>query len=299
MPNDTTWQRRLRIATGPGVSLHVAEAGDGPPLLLLHGFPDNGDLWRPMVAQLAGRHRVWAPDLRGFRFSDKPEGTAAYTVAHLLQDVLALAGAMSPDEPVCIAGHDWGGMLAWGFAACHPARVRRLAVANAPHPARFAQLLRSDARQRQASAYITALSAPGAHAALSADGFARLRALLDGPDSPCPPEELDAALQGWQVTGALQAMLNWYRALGSPAELAEATLTFPTLPSVDGTVPAPTLLLWGERDQAFVPGNLVGLERWVPRLRIERFAQAGHWLPREQPQAMAAALLAFFAEHDA
>jgi epoxide hydrolase 4 len=280
-------RRTLRLQVAVDVELHVVEAGLGAPLLLLHGFPDNGDLWQPLAMALQATHRLWMPDLRGYRHSDKPAGVASYGIDALLEDVRALCDAMAGRSPgrVALAGHDWGGLLAWVFAARHPERVERLIVCNVPHPQRLAELLRDDAAQREASSYMDRLRTPGAEAALAADDCARLRALMRHSLPDLAAAELDALAAGWSAPGALTAMLNWYRA-NAVSDLARCC----------GRIEAPTLLLWGEQEGSFVPANLERLERLVPRLALRRFADAGHWLPRQRPAEVAQAMIAFLQE---
>jgi pimeloyl-ACP methyl ester carboxylesterase len=281
---------RLWVATAPDVDLDVAVVGAGAPLLLLHGFPDNRDLWQALVPALAAHHRLWMPDLRGYRQSSKPPLVDDYSLHKLVADVRVLAdkASCSPNGRVCVAGHDWGGMLAWAFAALHPERVERLVIFNAPHPCRFAELLRTDAAQQAASSYVQRLAAPGAEDAMAANGHERMRLLMQQSLPRMSPDDLQNLAAGWAVPGALPAMLNWYRALDIHNPHA-----VPNVSPASGDIAAPTLLLWGERDGAFVPDNLLTLERWVPHLTLRRFADAGHWLPREKPVEVAAAMLAF------
>ena len=283
----------LRVPAADGVWLHLSQSGEGAPLLLLHGFPDNADLWQPLVPALSRSHRLWMPDLRGYRHSDKPAAVADYAINRLVADVKALVDAMAGEQParVALGGHDWGGMLAWAFAARHPQNVERLVIFNAPHPCRFAELLQCDPAQREASSYAQRLSAAGAEALLAADGHARLRSLMQQSLPTMPADELEALAAGWAAPGALTAMLNWYRALN-----LRNSHSVPDLAPASGLIEAPTLLFWGEQDGSFVPANLEGLERWVPRLHIQRFADAGHWLPREKPEAVAVAMLDFLTE---
>ncbi|HLL17789.1 MAG TPA: alpha/beta hydrolase, partial [Rubrivivax sp.] len=171
---------RLWVATAPDVDLDVAVVGAGAPLLLLHGFPDNRDLWQALVPALAAHHRLWMPDLRGYRQSSKPPLVDDYTLHKLVSDVRVLADKAcgSPNGRVSLAGHDWGGMLAWAFAALHPERVERLVIFNAPHPCRFAELLRTNAAQQAASSYVHRLALPGAEEAMAANGHERMRSLM-------------------------------------------------------------------------------------------------------------------------
>ena len=133
------------VATN-GINLHCAVDGDGPLVVLLHGFPECWYSWRHQIAALAPRFRAVAPDLRGYNLSDKPAGVAAYALPELVADVRGLVEAFGEREAV-IVGHDWGGAVAWTFAMEHPEATRRLVVMNCPHPAIFAQHLGTNGRQ--------------------------------------------------------------------------------------------------------------------------------------------------------
>src|SRR5438034_486804 len=139
----------LTVATN-GVNLHCAVDGDGPLVILLHGFPECWYSWRHQIAALAPRFRAVAPDLRGYNLSDKPPDVAAYALPELVADVRGLVEAFGERQAV-IVGHDWGGAVAWTFAMEHPEATRRLVVMSCPHPAIFAQHLRTDRRQLASS----------------------------------------------------------------------------------------------------------------------------------------------------
>src|SRR5579875_4028836 len=125
------------------VRLHYVEAGEGPLVVLLHGFPDFWYGWRHQIPALArAGFRVVAPDLRGYNLSSRPEGVQAYTVRRLAADVRELI-AERGESQADIAGHDWGAIVAWALAAWHPDAVRRLAILNVPHPRRMAEGLRT------------------------------------------------------------------------------------------------------------------------------------------------------------
>src|SRR3712207_2391582 len=119
-----------REATLNGVRLHYVEAGTGPLVLLLHGFPEFWYSWRHQIPALAGRFRVVAPDLRGYNETAKP--ASGYDVDTLVEDTAALVRALG-EERCLLVGHDWGGAIAWETAARHPHLVERLAILNAPH----------------------------------------------------------------------------------------------------------------------------------------------------------------------
>jgi pimeloyl-ACP methyl ester carboxylesterase len=276
-----------------GVRLHVAQAGQGSPVLLLHGFPDHWRLWQPLMGALAPAHRMMAPDLRGINLSDKPPAVTDYDIAHLVDDVLALIDHLG--GRCALVGHDWGGLLAWTVAALHPQRVSRLAVFNAPHPCRFAQQLKSSPQQREASAYAMRLRQPGVEQHLADKDFELLWAVRsDNRRGPAWDAERRACVQAWSQPGALTAAVNWYRALNIEAALGpQGVASVPDLGGASGVVNVPTLVVWGERDGSFPAACLDGLEQWVPDLLVHRQADGGHWLLEEQP-ALAAALLADF-----
>ena len=124
--------RHQRIAAD-GIHLHVVAAGKGPPVILLHGFPENWHSWRKQIPVLAAAgFSVLAPDLRGYNLSDRPADQSAYRLEHLVRDVAALVRATGHPRSHII-GHDWGGVIAWAFAGQYPQLVDKLVVLNAPH----------------------------------------------------------------------------------------------------------------------------------------------------------------------
>src|SRR5438874_5615782 len=127
------WTHREAVVNG--VRLHWVEAGDGPPVLLLHGFPEFWYAWRHQLPALArAGFRAVAPDLRGYNESDKPHGVRNYHLDLLAADVAGLIAHLGGGR-ACVVGHDWGGVVAWRLAMLRPAVVERLAILNAPHPA--------------------------------------------------------------------------------------------------------------------------------------------------------------------
>ncbi|MEA3035178.1 MAG: hypothetical protein QOH04_937, partial [Sphingomonadales bacterium] len=161
-----------RIALATGVTLNVAVAGSNAqsPLILLHGFPESHRTWRHQIEALAADHLVVAPDQRGFAGSDKPDGVENYETGRIVADVMALADALGIDR-FALAGHDWGGAVAWAAALQHPLRVRRLIIVNAPHPLIFQKSVIEDEAQRAASQYIRAFRSPMMEAGIRAMGL--------------------------------------------------------------------------------------------------------------------------------
>src|SRR5262245_59179859 len=153
-----------------GVRLHYARAGRGPLIVFLHGFPEFWYEWKYQIAEFSTDHTVAAPDMRGYNLSSKPAGLSEYAVPTLVEDVRALASELlktAGGERFTLVAHDWGGVVAWVFAALHPEMLDRLVIVNAPHPTIFTRLLREDPAQQQASGYMLMFRGPQAEAALS------------------------------------------------------------------------------------------------------------------------------------
>jgi pimeloyl-ACP methyl ester carboxylesterase len=286
----------LSFLPAAGVQLHVAQAGQGTPVLLLHGFPDHWRLWEPLMHALAPRHRVMAPDLRGINLSDKPAAEADYAIDRLVEDVLALIEHLG--GRCTLVGHDWGAMLAWTVAARHPERVSRLAIFNAPHPCIFAQQLLSNPAQRAASGYVQRLCAPAAAERLAFNHFEGLWSVkADGRNTPDRQAERAHCEAAWSQAGALRAALNWYRAMDFAAALSPPGLpAMPSLAGASGRIEMPTLVVWGERDGSFPVECLNDLPQWVPQLTLRRVPEGGHWLLHEQPERVTPWLVDFLGE---
>jgi pimeloyl-ACP methyl ester carboxylesterase len=258
-----------------GVRLHYAESGaahGGAPIVMLHGFPELWYAWRHQLVELGRTHRVIAPDLPGYGLSSRPREIDAYSVERVVGQLVALCDALGADR-LHLVGHDWGGALAWAFAARHPDRVARLVIVNAPHPATFRRELRRSPRQMLASSYVLLFRSRLAEPVLRAGGYALLDRLVRRGLREGWLTEQDAAVYraAWREPGALTGGLNYYRA------------SRPHTGPRDDRVTVPTLVLWGDRDRYLRPGLLRGLERHVPDLRIERVADATHWIVHERP----------------
>jgi pimeloyl-ACP methyl ester carboxylesterase len=291
--------QRLPLATG--ITLNVASAGPegGEPILFLHGFPESHRTWRHQLAGLSDLYRVYAPDQRGFAASDRPEGVENYETDRTVADVMALADALGL-ERFTLAGHDWGGAVAWTAALTHPNRVKRLIVVNAPHPLVFQKSLIEDEAQREASQYISFFRSPAAEGAIAGMGLETFldKVMLSHADATkLPPEERRHYLDDWSQPGVLTTMLNWYRAskivVPAPGEEASAPLwthaPFPKLPM-------PTLVVWGLKDTALLPVQLDGLHDLIEDLRLVTSPTASHFITWEEPETVTAAIRDFMAE---
>ncbi len=262
-----------------GLRLHYVEAGDGPLVVLLHGFPEFWYSWRFQIAALAkAGSYVIAPDLRGYNTSDKPTGKNQYRIDILAEDVAGLIHRTGQQRATVI-GHDWGGGIAWKVAIAYPDLVERLIILNAPHPATFLREMKT-LIQLLKSWYIFFLQIPYIPEILfKAGNFALMdRALRRDPVRQNAFTAQDIALYKSALSepGALTAGINYYRANFRNFWNHPAWFTEP--------ITSPTLVIWGEQDCYLGIRLLDGLDRWVPNLRIEKISQASHWVQIDAPE---------------
>ena len=278
-----------RYADLDGVRLHYVEAGQGPLVVLLHGFPEAWFSWQHQIpALVAAGYRVVAPDMRGYNLSGKPQGVDSYRVDALAGDVAQLIRACGADR-AAVAGHDWGAVVAWAFAMRYPELLDRLAILNVPHPVRMTQGLRT-LRQIRKSWYMFFFQLPRLpEMSFRARDYAALRRAFRATVRPGAftaadiQRYVDAAAQ----PGALTASINYYRALFRRAGQAQAGVR---------RIDAPVLVIWGEQD-AFLGVELAEPGRkWVPNCRVERIPDASHWVQADRPERVNALLTAFLAE---
>jgi pimeloyl-ACP methyl ester carboxylesterase len=281
---------RHETVAANGLRFHCARAGEGPLMLFLHGFPEYWAMWRPMLEHFGARG--WcavAPDLRGYNLSEKPAAVEAYRAKHLMADVLALAAHYTKEKFVLVA-HDWGGAVAWGVAIAHPQRLAKLVMVNSPHPYLFWRELCNNPAQQKASEYMLLFRLPKAERVLSENGYARLLGAFADLDDGARKSLVEA----WSQPGALTGGLNYYRA--SP--LYPPTLEDPGPKKLqwkpaDFMVRVPTLVVWGERDTALLPGCIEGLDAVVPDLKLVRVPDATHWIARERTDQVIREIEAF------
>jgi pimeloyl-ACP methyl ester carboxylesterase len=268
-----------------GIRLHYASAGAGKPIIFLHGFPEFWYAWRKQLAEFGKDFLAVAPDMRGYNLSSKPADVAEYDMAKLVGDIRALAEHLCAKK-FYLVGHDWGGVVAWATAMAFPEAVEKLVIINAPHPAVFRRELHENPAQEQASQYMIIFRSPQAEEFITANNFANFHEHLLGEllrKGHFTEEDREQYLKAWSQPGAITGGLNYYRAAqaGPPeallSEAFDATRRFPSL-----AVKAPTLVIWGEKDPYLLSGNLKGLEEYVPNLKIERFADATHWVVHEK-----------------
>jgi len=260
------------------ITLHVRDTGSGTPVVLLHGWPDTGDLWRHQVPALtASGYRVVAPDLRGFGRSSKPTDLAAYAPPVLVGDLLGVLDTLEIDR-AHLVGHDWGAAIAWMAAALAPGRVASITALSVGHP----EALRSAGlRQREKSWYMLLFQFAGiAERWLSDDGFRNLRQWSAHPG-------IESVVERFTDPAALTASLALYRAILPPESLVEAPAPMPPV-----TVPA--MGVWSSGDLALIEEGMTGSAAYVSGpWRYERIEDAGHWLQLDAPDKVNALLLDF------
>jgi pimeloyl-ACP methyl ester carboxylesterase len=281
------------------VNLHYVEAGQHnatnptrQTIVFLHGFPEYWGTWHAQLDYFADHYRVIAPDLPGYNLSDKPLDQAFFEVPNLIQFMAKFIQGVAPQEKIILVAHDWGGAIAWPIAAFFPQLVQKLVILNAAHPSTFTREMIHNVEQRQKSEYI--------HELIAADGVERLSAnhhqylkektFAGMREGTLNKTQQLAYQQVWAVPGAVNGMLQYYRAMPqlAPSEKAsdgkgEQVITTTQMKIPNIRIDCPTLLLWGEQDQAFVKENIDGIEDYVPNLRVKRFPNASHWLQHELP----------------
>ena len=267
------------------VELFVVQAGpsDGPPVVLLHGFPEFWYAWhRQLGALAAAGFRAIAPDQRGYPGSDKPRGVEAYDIEKLAADIAGLVAALG-HESACVAAHDWGGGVAWALAIRHPERVRRLVVFDTPHPDASRGF---ESQEERVSWYRTAFQIPFLPEWLSRLAHWRpVSRMMERSARPgaFPEEKLALYRSAWDRDGAYGSMVNWYRAAfrRPPYEGPERRIALPTLVAVAA-------------DDAFIPADLT--RRSAALLddgRVLELGYGSHWVLQEEPEKTAAVVAEF------
>ena len=267
----------IKIEVG-GLEFNVIDAGTGPGVLLLHGFPDSSHVWRHQVGALvAAGFRVVAPDLRGFGESAKPVGVESYGIGNVLDDLRGILKALGIPR-VHVVGHDWGAAVAWMFATTRPEKTDRLVAVSVGHPASF---MSPGLRQLQRSWYMLLFQFEGvAEEALQRRDWAMVRAMFKGGD-------VERNIADLSRTGALTAGLNWYRANMPPSLLMADPIPFPP-------IEAPTMAIWSDQDFALTEEQITNSEKQVKGpWRYERIEGVGHCIPLEAPDQLNALLIDF------
>lgn len=255
--------------------------------LCLHGFPEHAHSWRhqvPLLTELG--YEVWVPNLRGYGRSSRPRGVSDYAIEALMDDVAGLIDAAGKSEVVLIA-HDWGGVIAWYFAIRRLRPLEKLIILAAPHPATGLRALRS-ARQLLRSWYVFFFQIPALPEWLVRRGDAG-ELIRDTASFPERFGTADLAIYRDQARepGAAEAMIHYYRALVRGGGLRRQRRL--GIPRID----TPTLLLYGEEDQALGLETIRGVEEHVRDLTLRTLPRVSHWIQQDVPEVTNAMIRAY------
>jgi len=275
-----------------GLEFPILEAGDGPLVLCLHGFPDHARSFRHQLPALAAAgFRAVAPTMRGYAPSTMP-ADGNFQTAALAEDVAALIEALGYDDAV-VFGHDWGAVEAYGAALAAPHRVRKLVAAAVPYGPQWSMSLTTSYEQQRRSWYMFFFLTPFAEAAVAHDDFTFLERLWSdwSPGWRWPPEEMAAVKETFRQSGVLAAALGYYRAVFNPAASDPADLQNRIMVE---PIAVPTMYLHAARDDCMGVELVEGMRAFVSNtLRIEVLPTAGHFLHQELPDEVNRLLLDF------
>lgn len=274
-----------------GIKLHLAVAGpeDGPLVVLLHGFPEFWFGWKHQIQPLAEKgYRVVAPDQRGYNRSDKPDGIDKYTVDYLRDDVIGIIDYFQKEKAIVI-GHDWGGAIAWHLAATRPEYVEKLIILNMPHPKAMARVLKKHPLQWIKSSYIAFFQLPSLpETVLGMEEFKAMQLGIGYTSNPgaFSKQEIEQYKMAWSQSGALTAMLNWYRAIrrGSFKQVPETKIE------------VPVTIIWGLGDQFLSPMLAKESLSFCEEVNLAFVGEATHWVQHEQPEIVNRLIVQFIHE---
>ena len=266
-----------------GVRLHVAEAGEGEPVVMVHGWPQNWWMWRHLIPPLAEHYRVICPDLRGYGWSEAPR--EGYEKDRLADDVLALMDAMGLDR-VRLVGHDWGGVIGFDLCLRAPERIDRYLALGTGHP--FARpSLRSVASLWRMS-YQVLLASPFLGERVMRDGRVVRMIARDQIPRAWDQRAADVFASQYGSRDHAWAGVQTYRSF------LLRDLPSSVLHRDGSTVNVPILFLHGEKDPVIRPHMLEGYEEQAPRMRLEILPGVGHFVPEEVPDLVRDRALEFF-----
>lgn len=262
--------------TTNGVKLHYVTQGEGPLMLMLHGFPEFWYSWRHQIPVFAEYYKVVALDLRGYNESDKPSDPQAYVIQELSKDVEGVIKGLGYDRCVLVA-HDWGGAIAWYFAYHHPEMVEKLIVMNIPHPAKFKEGI-TTLPQLQRSWYMFFFQLPWLpELFFQANDYERIASAFRDmavDKGAFSSADLEAFKDAAAKRGALTAMINYYRNIFPGLLLSQTS---------ESVLDIPTLMIWGEQDTALGIELTYGTESYVRDFTLKYIPNCSHWVQQEKP----------------
>lgn len=280
------------FTTNDGIQLHAKVAGQGPLVVLLHGFPEYWYAWRHQIPVLAQHFTVVAPDLRGYNLSAKPKEVKHYSIEKLTNDVSTIIDAMGYQKAI-VVGHDWGGVIAWTFAAYFPEKVEKFIVLNMPNPAALKKQLKSNPRQLLRSYYIFLFQLP-----YLPEWFMRLRlekiihkTFIGWAHNPNAFSEEDVAkyTRALARPGAITASINYYRALFRYSKRSDNLKPH--------KLSMPVLFIFGEDDRALGKETTYTTHKYCSsKPQIHYIENCSHWVQHEYPDRVNQLIMDFLKE---
>lgn len=268
------------------VELHIALAGpsDGKPVILLHGFPEAWFGWENQIQPLVDAgFRVIIPDQRGYNLSAKPNGVENYRTELLVNDVLGLADSLGYED-FFLAGHDWGGIVAWRVALAAPERVKRLVIANVPHPEVFGTYLKSNFSQLLKSWYVLFFQIPWIPEQIVKLG--NWKFLIKAMPATWTKVQHNRYREAWSQPGAISAMIHWYRAMFSRSRVRRTEIQ----------VKPSTLIIWGKKDP-HLSWQMADLSlEFCQDGKLVYFDDATHWVQHDKAAEVSHLLIDHFKE---
>ncbi len=289
----TEWNIELVTVPTTGLQMELAEAGSGPLMVMLHGFPEMMESWRHQINYFSEKgYKTVAPNMRGYGASGRPR--KGYDVDTLADDVAGLFDHYGADKAILVA-HDWGGVVAWHFAYRYPGRLEALIILNAPHPVRFDRQLRGNISQLRKSYYVFMFQIPflpewflGRRRARMVGEIIRKTAVRKDAFSD---EDIEKYSLNMSTPGALRAGIEYYRrALRDAPKLRKFYK--------GKKISAPTLVIWAQQDAFLGPELANSLESFFDApLEISPIHNCGHWVQNEAPEEVNAAIDKFLSDN--
>jgi pimeloyl-ACP methyl ester carboxylesterase len=268
------------FADSDGVKIHYVTKGEGPLLVMIHGFPDFWYTWREQMPALSEHFQVVAIDTRGYNKSDQPEGVENYKMDKLVADVAAVVRHFDREEAV-ICGHDWGGMIAWTFAMTHPEMCQRLVILNLPHPKGLMRELANNPDQQKNSQYARDFQKPDAAKKIIPGTLA-----FWVKDKEARKRYVEAFNRS-----SVEGMLNYYKANYPREPYADAQDQ--KLPPVKCSV----LMFHGLGDTALLPGALNGTWNWLESdLTLVTIPGASHFVQQDASELVTKRMVSWLTE---
>jgi len=281
---DPEWGKHKFISVN-GVRLHYVEAGreDAPLLLFVHGFPEFWFSWRHQLKHFQQEFRVVAFDNRGYNRSGQPEGIANYALEHLVEDVRGLVQGLGV-ERCSVVAHDWGGPIAWTFAALYPEMVDNLIICNCPHPIAMKTNQRGNWRQMLKSWYMVFFQCPVLPELLAmSEDSAQLNSLLKDARLPDHQEVLEAYKFAFRDYTTWNRAINYYRCAASKRSRQWVEKAVGTKLQM---IQARTLLIFGTSDKYLTVRAAQDSATFVKDFRLELLEGVSHWVQQEAPEAV-------------